>query len=428
MVTFKGLKSGGERVCVVGLGYVGLPLAVALAKHFKIVGLDVNQKRIESLKRSIDHTKEISSQILKKTKIEYSFDPAVISTCKFIIIAVPTPVTEDNIPDMSLVEKATTMVAKYMQPGTIIAYESTVYPGATEEICLPIIEKISRLKLGGGFALAYSPERINPGDKEHTINKITKIVSASDDNSLEVVAKVYGSITKIFKASSIKVAEAAKVIENTQRDINIALMNELVKIFAKMDINTFEVIAAAKTKWNFLPFYPGLVGGHCIGVDPYYLTFKSQSLGYEPEVLLAGRKLNDSMAYWLVDEYRKKMNGSINKQRILILGFTFKENIPDIRNTKVWDMVKSLKGFGAEVDVFDPVADTAEVMVEYGFNLTQKLASQYDAVFLMVPHAHFKKDLNKFVKLVKKDGYLLDLKNMFDKQKFKKLPVRLWQV
>lgn len=388
------------KISVIGLGYVGLPLAVAFSDKFKVIGFDVNEKRVEELNKFNDKTLEIDLEKLKnaitnnKMKLSSKIDD--IKECNFYIVSVPTPVDKNNRPDLTPLLKASQSVGSVLKKGDIVVYESTVYPGATEEECVPVLEKFSNLKFNEDFFCGYSPERINPGDKEHTITKIKKITSGSTKKVADVVDDVYASIIKAgtFKASSIKVAEAAKVIENTQRDINIAFVNELAMIFEKMHIDTTEVLKAAGTKWNFLKFSPGLVGGHCIGVDPYYLTHKAQELGYHPEIILAGRRINDNMGKYAANRVVKLMikhDKKINKAKVLILGITFKENCPDIRNSRVIDVVKELKEFGCNVDVYDPWADKNEVLREYNLNLIENLnLNNYDAVVLAVAHGEFK--------------------------------------
>lgn len=416
MVTIDQLKSKTEKICVVGLGYVGLPLAIELAKHFAVVGFDINSGRIEELKNGFDRTKEASKESLSATSLVYTCDPTKIKGCKIIIVAVPTPIDSNNLPDLFLVQKATAMVGQNLSPGSIVIYESTVYPGVTEEICCPILENESGLKFQNDFKLGYSPERINPGDRQHTIDKVTKVVSGSDVESLELVATVYGAITHVFKAKSIKVAEAAKVIENTQRDVNIALMNELAVIFGKLGVDTYEVLAAAGTKWNFLPFKPGLVGGHCIGVDPYYLTYKSEQVGYKPEVILSGRRINDNMANWLVEEVDKKY--SLKDLSVSIFGITFKENVPDSRNSKAVDVFKSIIAKGSKVQIYDPLAYEDEVSHEYNLELVKKEnLLPADALFLVVAHDVFKDDLKEIKKFLKPGGLVVDIKNVLDKDK-----------
>lgn len=388
------------KISVIGLGYVGLPLAVAFSDKFKVIGFDVNEKRVEELNKFNDKTLEIDLEKLKnaitnnKMKLSSKIDD--IKECNFYIVSVPTPVDKNNRPDLTPLLKASQSVGSVLKKGDIVVYESTVYPGATEEECVPVLEKFSNLKFNKDFFCGYSPERINPGDKEHTITKIKKITSGSTKKVADIVDDVYASIIKAgtFKASSVKVAEAAKVIENTQRDINIAFVNELAMIFEKMHIDTTEVLKAAGTKWNFLKFNPGLVGGHCIGVDPYYLTHKAQELGYHPEIILAGRRINDNMGKYAANRVVKLMikhDKKINKAKVLILGITFKENCPDIRNSRVIDVVKELKEFGCNVDVYDPWADKNEVLREYNLNLIENLnLNNYDAVVLAVAHDEFK--------------------------------------
>lgn len=388
------------KISVIGLGYVGLPLAVAFSDKFKVIGFDVNEKRVEELNKFNDKTLEIDLEKLKNAitnnKMKLSSNIDDIKECNFYIVSVPTPVDKNNRPDLTPLLKASQSVGSVLKKGDIVVYESTVYPGATEEECVPVLEKFSNLKFNEDFFCGYSPERINPGDKEHTITKIKKITSGSTKKVADIVDDVYASIIKAgtFKASSIKVAEAAKVIENTQRDINIAFVNELAMIFEKMHIDTTEVLKAAGTKWNFLKFNPGLVGGHCIGVDPYYLTHKAQELGYHPEIILAGRRINDNMGKYAANRVVKLMikhDKKINKAKVLILGITFKENCPDIRNSRVIDVVKELKEFGCNVDVYDPWADKNDVLREYNLNLIENLnLNNYDAVVLAVAHDEFK--------------------------------------
>ncbi|AKT90936.1 polysaccharide biosynthesis protein, nucleotide sugar dehydrogenase, TviB family [Campylobacter ureolyticus RIGS 9880] len=388
------------KISVIGLGYVGLPLAVAFSDKFKVIGFDVNEKRVEELNKFNDKTLEIDLEKLKNAitnnKMKLSSNIDDIKECNFYIVSVPTPVDKNNRPDLTPLLKASQSVGSVLKKGDIVVYESTVYPGATEEECVPVLEKFSNLKFNEDFFCGYSPERINPGDKEHTITKIKKITSGSTKKVADIVDDVYASIIKAgtFKASSIKVAEAAKVIENTQRDINIAFVNELAMIFEKMHIDTTEVLKAAGTKWNFLKFNPGLVGGHCIGVDPYYLTHKAQELGYHPEIILAGRRINDNMGKYAANRVVKLMikhDKKINKAKVLILGITFKENCPDIRNSRVIDVVKELNEFGCNVDVYDPWADKNEVLKEYNLNLIENLnLNNYDAVVLTVAHDEFK--------------------------------------
>ncbi|EKD43991.1 MAG: hypothetical protein ACD_72C00044G0002 [uncultured bacterium] len=431
MITIDTLKNKEDKICVVGLGYVGLPLAVELAKHFEVIGLDVKQERIDELKNGFDRTKEVSADRLAVSTLQYTADPAKIRDCRFIVVAVPTPVNDKNLPDLFLVEKATEMVGKNMSSGSVIVYESTVYPGVTEDICLPILEKESGMKFSTDFTLGYSPERINPGDKEHTINTVTKIVSASDQESLAVVAYVYGQITKVYRASSIKVAEAAKVIENTQRDVNIALMNELAVIFSKLGISTYDVLEAAGTKWNFLPFKPGLVGGHCIGVDPYYLTYKSQQIGYEPEVILSGRRINDGMAKFVVEQVATTLSAqgkNIKDLSVNLFGLTFKENVPDARNSKAVDIYKEIKNYGATPLVYDPLAYTDEVEHEYGIQLNKlEELKPADVLFVPVAHDSFKEILeNRLGDYLVPGGLIVDIKHILNKEKVVSLGFNYW--
>ena len=407
------------KVCVVGLGYVGLPLAAALAKHFKVYGFDISEKRIAVLKKGDDPNREVDSATLKSVSIEYSSDPAIIKKAGFVIVAVPTPVDEHKIPDLTPVIRASETVGRNLKKGAIVSYESTVYPGVTEDECVPVLEKESGLTWKKDCFVAYSPERINPGDREHTVTRITKVVSGDTPETLETVAMVYGAaITAgVFRAASIKVAEAAKVIENTQRDINIALMNELRIIFDKMAISTSDVLAAARTKWNFLPFEPGLVGGHCIGVDPYYLAYKAEELGHHPQIIMAGRRINDAMGRYFARELIKKMIGQsmpVKDAKVLMLGITFKENVPDIRNSKIEDIIRELGEFGMKIDVWDPVADPDEVKREYGIStVPAPKPGAYDACVLGVKHRQFlelgKKGIEKFLK---KGGVFYDVKEV----------------
>ncbi len=407
----------GPVLCVVGLGYVGLPLAVEFAKHFKVYGFDISEKRIAVLKKGKDPNREVGSEVLKSVKIEYSSDPAAVGKADFIVVAVPTPIDDHKIPDLTPVVKASETVGRHMKKGAIVVYESTVYPGVTEDKCVPILERESGLQWKKDFFVGYSPERINPGDREHTVSKITKVVSGDTPKTLETVAQVYGAAIKagVYRANSIKVAEAAKVIENTQRDINIALMNELRIIFDKMGISTSEVLAASRTKWNFLPFEPGLVGGHCIGVDPYYLAYKAEELGHHPQIIMAGRRINDAMGRYFGREIVKKMTNEglcVKDTNALMLGITFKENVPDIRNSKVVDIMRELGEFGIHVDVWEPVADPEEVEIEYGIRPIDKPGKgAYDLVVLAVKHRVFL-DLGKrgLCAFLKPRGMFYDVK------------------
>jgi UDP-N-acetyl-D-galactosamine dehydrogenase len=379
-------------VAVIGLGYVGLPLAVCLAKHFRVVGFDINQGKIGSLQAGRDPVGESGDAAIAASGISFTSDPAALQEASFHIVCVPTPVDQANRPDLTPLIGSSTIVGRHLSRGAVVVYESTVYPGATEEVCIPVLERESGLKAGEGFSFGYSPERINPGDREHTVEKIRKVVSGSDPRTLEIVAGVYSTaiIAGVHKAPSVKVAEAAKVIENTQRDLNIALMNELALIFHRLGIDTLEVLEAAGTKWNFLPFRPGLVGGHCIGVDPYYLTHKAEETGYHPQVILAGRRINDGMGAWIAQECVRLMihqGRPVKGSKVLVLGFTFKENCPDVRNTKVADILRELRRFGAEPVVVDPVADARDAEHEYGVTLVPMSdVPTCDAVVAAVAH------------------------------------------
>jgi UDP-N-acetyl-D-galactosamine dehydrogenase len=409
------------KVCVVGLGYVGLPLAVELAKYFPVSGFDIKKSRIETLKKGEDPNREVSSETLRSVNITYSCDPSVIKSAEFIIVAVPTPIDEHKNPDLTPLYRSSETVGANMQKGAIVVYESTVYPGVTEDECVPVLEKASGFTWKKDFFVGYSPERINPGDKQHTFASILKIVSGDTPETLEKVAAVYGTAVNagIHRAPSIKVAEAAKVIENTQRDINIALMNELKIIFDKMGISTKEVLRAASTKWNFLPFEPGLVGGHCIGVDPYYLAFKAEEIGHHPQIIMAGRRINDAMGRYYARELIKKMiRRKVNmvEGKVLILGITFKENVPDIRNSRVLDIINELKDFGVSIDVWDPVADPVAVKEEYGLTLiASPEKNSYDAVLLAVKHQAFiAKGAASLAPYVKQGGIIYDIKEVFN--------------
>jgi len=406
-------------ICVIGLGYVGLPLAVEMAKYFPTTGFDINEKRISLLRAGKDPNREVEGDQLTNSRLLFTYDSALIKKANFIIVAVPTPIDTHKIPDLTPVIKASETVGRNLAKGAIVVYESTVYPGVTEEVCIPILERESGLKWKRDFFAGYSPERINPGDKVHTFANITKIVSGDCEDTLNKVAEVYGTAVKagIYKAASIKVAEAAKVIENTQRDINIALMNELRIIFDRMGISTREVLDAAKTKWNFLPFEPGLVGGHCIGVDPYYLAYKAEEIGHHPQIIMAGRRINDAMGRYFARELVKLMTRiglHLAKSKVLVLGITFKENVKDIRNSKVIDIISELKSFAIHTDVHDPVADPDDVHEEYGINLTlQPSAKSYDAVILAVPHREFADNNAVSAKtFVKENGIFFDLKQI----------------
>ena len=412
-------------ISVIGLGYVGLPVAAAFGQLSKVIGFDINQKRVDELKNGIDKTGEVTSSELSASNVHFTSDLNELSKADFHIVAVPTPIDNSRNPDLRSLLSASRSVGKILKKGDIVVYESTVYPGATEDECASILEKESGFKSGKDFFLGYSPERINPGDKKHTFKTIKKVVSAQDENTLQIVADIYSLVVEagIFKASSIKVAEAAKVIENTQRDLNIALMNELAILFKHMDIDTHDVLEAAGTKWNFLPFEPGLVGGHCIGVDPYYLTYKSASLGYSPQVILSGRGINDNMGKHIADtliDVLKEDNRDINEFVITILGITFKENVPDIRNTRVIDIIKELRNFPVTIQVYDPCADRINVSEKYQIDLV-KLddLEKADAVILAVPHNDFTSQGWKIISetLNADGGIVYDIKSILDRNK-----------
>ncbi|MBZ9610279.1 Vi polysaccharide biosynthesis UDP-N-acetylglucosamine C-6 dehydrogenase TviB [Rheinheimera maricola] len=405
-------------IAIIGLGYVGLPLAVEFGKHYATIGFDINQARISELNRGEDHTLEVSpEELAEATRLSYSADLADLARANVYIVTVPTPIDEHRQPDLTPLIKASETLGKVIKAGDVVIYESTVYPGATEEDCIPVIERVSGLKYNVDFFAGYSPERINPGDKEHRVTTIKKVTSGSTPDIAEFVDSLYRSIiiAGTYKASSIRVAEAAKVIENTQRDLNIALINELAVIFNKLGIDTEEVLIAAGTKWNFLPFRPGLVGGHCIGVDPYYLTHKAQSIGYNPEVILAGRRINDSMGRYVVNELVKAMikrRIHVAGAKVLVMGLTFKENCPDIRNTKVVDILSELQEYGVTADVFDPWVDTAEAQHEYGITpISSPEQHSYDAIILAVGHKQFRELGSEGIKkLCNNNSVIYDLK------------------
>lgn len=423
-------------VAVVGLGYVGLPLAVEFGKKFETIGYDLSESKIESYRKFIDPTGEVSSTDLQAaTGLAVTTDANNISKADFIIIAVPTPVDVAHQPDFSPLVSSSTTVGKHLKRGAIVVYESTVYPGATEEVCIPILERESGLKWKQDFHVGYSPERVNPGDKERTITKITKVVSGDDAETLEKVAQLYESVivAGVHRASSIKVAEAAKVIENTQRDLNIALMNELAIIFDRLGIDTLEVLKAAGTKWNFLPFRPGLVGGHCIGVDPYYLTHKAEMLGYHPEVILAGRRINDGMAAFIAQQTSMQLiraGNSVNTAKIIVLGLTFKENCPDLRNSKVADVVYELKNFGWDVSVHDAVAESEEAVHEYGIPLVNwDDLPVADAIVAAVSHREYLDiPLNNILSKLKPNGVFMDVKSAYDSTAIQEAGYKLWRL
>ncbi len=407
------------KLAVIGLGYVGLPIALEFARKLSVIGFDINENRIALMKKSIDPSKELEKEAFEGCDIVFTNSLDILREANFFIVAVPTPVDEHHVPDLIPIQKASQTIGKVIKKGDYVVFESTVYPGCTEEDCLPIIEKISGLKQVVDFKPGYSPERINPGDKLHTLSSIIKVVSGCDAESLDVIARVYELVVEagVHRASSIKVAEAAKIIENTQRDLNIALMNELSIIFDRMNINTFEVLEAAGTKWNFLKFQPGLVGGHCIGVDPYYLTHKANELGYKSQVILAGRTINDDMANYVARktvQHIIKTNGNMKSAKVLIKGATFKENVSDIRNSKVADVVNALKAYSVNVDVEDPYADSDELLHEYGFGLKSDIGKEYDAVIITVPHADYLcLDDSYFCGITKNHALVADLKGIY---------------
>jgi len=430
------MNSHGRKISVVGLGYVGLPVAVAFGKSQQVIGFDISSIRIAELKQGIERTNEVEANDLASADIIYTCDPSDLKRADFHIVAVPTPVNNAKQPDLSPVISASITVGQQLKKGDIVVYESTVYPGATEEECIPVLEKESGLTWGTDFNVGYSPERINPGDKVHTFTTITKVVSGDNEKTLDVVAAVYESVVSagVHKANSIKVAEAAKVIENTQRDLNISLMNELALIFNKMNIDTRDVLAAAASKWNFLTFDPGLVGGHCIGVDPYYLTYKASILGYTPQVILSGRSINDSMGSFIAAQTIKeliKAGKCVKGSVVTILGFTFKENVPDIRNTRVIDIVRELQDYGVKVQVFDPMSDAHEIQKEYSISVStsedQLLPAQ--TIILAVPHQYFmNKDWSYIQDLLENaTGAVIDVKAKLDRNKVPK-GISLWRL
>lgn len=425
-----------KTIAVVGLGYVGLPLAVEFGKKYRTIGFDLCTEKVASYKNHFDPTGEVNSDDLKAAKLlEVGTDPKALKEADFVIVAVPTPVDDARQPDFSPLVGSSTSVGRNLKPGAIVVFESTVYPGATEEICIPIIEKESGLQWKKDFFVGYSPERINPGDKERTVTKIIKVVSGDTPETLATVQEIYGSIITagVYPASSIKVAEAAKVIENTQRDLNIALMNELAIIFDKMDINTLDVLQAAGTKWNFLPFRPGLVGGHCIGVDPYYLTHKAQKLGYHPEVILAGRRINDGMGKFIAEKTIKQMvrNGHpVKDMPIIVLGLTFKEDCPDLRNSRVIDVIQELRSYGAKVYVHDPVAEPNEARHEYGVDLIAwDDLPKTAAIVAAVSHRELKmRPTADFLSKLEANGVITDVKSMFDLSFFENSGISVWHL
>lgn len=433
---YEKIVNGEEKISLVGLGYVGMPIAVAFVRKVKVIGYDLNKAKIELYKSGIDPTNEVGNEVIKNTTVEFTCDETKLKEAKFHIVAVPTPVYDDHTPDLTPVEGASRILGRNLTKGSVVVFESTVYPGVTEDVCLPILEKESGLKCGVDFKIGYSPERINPGDKVHRLETITKIVSGMDEETLNIVASVYELVVQagVHRASCIKVAEAAKVIENSQRDINIAFMNELSIIFNKIGIDTKSVLEAAGTKWNFLKFYPGLVGGHCIGVDPYYLTYKAEQLGYHSQVILSGRRINDDMGKYVAENAVKnliKAEKTVKNAKVAILGFTFKENCPDTRNTKVFDIVKELREYGIEPTIADPTADADEAKRLYGVDFVDiSDIKNMDAVVLAVAHdafAHFSMaDIDKLFGEGQK--VLLDLKGLLNRAEYEKAGYSYWRL
>lgn len=438
MSLFEALKNKEQKVSIIGLGYVGLPLAVELAKTYDVIGFDVNEPKLEQYRSGIDVTDEVGDKAIQETSLHFTSEVSDLRKCKFHIVAVPTPINTDKTPNLAPIVGASESIGRQLTKGSIVVYESTVYPGTTEEICIPILEKESGLTFGEDFKVGYSPERINPGDKVNTLTKITKIVSGSDDEALREISAVYDYIIEagVYEAESIKVAEAAKVIENSQRDINIAFMNELSMVFNKMDINTQAVLDAASTKWNFLNFTPGLVGGHCIGVDPYYFTYKAEQLGYHSQIILAGRKINDGMGKHVAENVIKslvKAKVDVHQARVGVFGLTFKENVGDVRNTKVIDIIDELADYGVELLVHDPEADVADVKGEFNIELADETElANLDCVIFAVPHEAYKEkyqNTEAILPLFRSDKRVLfDIKNMFDRQSSEEAGMLYWSL
>ena len=436
---YEKIVKGEEKISLVGLGYVGMPIAVAFAKKVKVVGFDLNEKKIELYKSGIDPTNEVGDEVISKTTVEFTSDETKLKEAKFHIVAVPTPVNNDHTPDLTPVEGASRIVGRNLVKGSIVVYESTVYPGVTEDVCIPILEEESGLKCGVDFKVGYSPERINPGDKEHRLETIVKIVSGMDEETLDVVADVYSLVIEagVYRAEGIKVAEAAKVIENSQRDINIAFMNELSIIFNKMGIDTAAVLKAAGTKWNFLKFFPGLVGGHCIGVDPYYLTYKAEQIGYHSQIILAGRRINDDMGKYIAENTVKKLiaaGKSVKDSRVAVLGLTFKENCPDTRNTKIVDIINELKEYGVQSYVTDAYAEDEDAKKEYGIDLIPlKDLKNMDAVIIGVAHDKYfgltKEDIDGiFAEGENSSKVLIDVKGILDRKQYEADGYSYWRL
>ena len=440
MDLYSQIVNRNEKIAVIGLGYVGMPLAIALARKAKVIGFDINKSKIELYKSGIDPTNEVGNEAIKETTVEFTSEETKLREAKFHIIAVPTPINADKTPNLSPVERATEIVARNLTKGSIVVYESTVFPGVTEDICIPLIESVSGLKCGVDFKVGYSPERINPGDKVHTLENIVKNVSGIDNECLEIIKKVYELVIKagVHPVSSIKVAEAAKVVENSQRDINIAFMNELAMVFDRMDIDTLEVIEAMNTKWNALGFYPGLVGGHCIGVDPYYFIYQAEKLGYHSQIILSGRKINDGIAEFVANAIIKKLilaNKAVRKSKVAILGITFKENCPDTRNSKVMDIIKTLREFGLDPVVTDPLADKNELTAEYGIDLVDiSEIKNVDCLVIVVAHDSYKRlSIDQLDDMFNKDfrneeKVIIDVKGIYNKQEITRRNYVYWRL
>ncbi len=435
-LTAQSFYAGKNKIAIVGLGYVGLPLAAHLSHHFTVIGFDISEASIAELKKGHDRTMELTQSELKKAKIHFTAKAEDLATCKLFIVAVPTPVDHFHVPDLRALENASSIIGRHLSPGSCVVYESTVYPGVTEDVCVPILERESKLKFRRDFTVGYSPERINPGDKVHTVDNTVKIISASDDATLDLLHGIYSAVVKVglHRASSIKVAEAAKVIENTQRDINIALMNELAIIFNKIGLDTLEVLEAAGTKWNFLNFRPGLVGGHCIGVDPYYLTYKAESIGYRPEVILSGRRINDNMGKYVAERTVKMLIAAgiqVKKSRVAVLGLSFKENVPDLRNTRVIDIIQELEDYGVTVSAHDPLAIPEEAREHCGIEIVPlKQIKNMDAVILAVAHHEYRElGIEKIASLCrKKHQILIDIKAVFKPDQARSLGITYWRL
>lgn len=439
MKLYNSIVKKDAKISVIGLGYVGMPLAIAMAKKADVIGFDISKPKVEKYLQGIDVTKEVGDQAIKDTTAHFTYDPQKLREAKFHIVAVPTPINKDKTPDLNLVKSACVLLGKQLVKGSIVVFESTVYPGVTEDICVPILEKESNMVCGKDFKVGYSPERINPGDKVHRLESIVKVVSGMDAESLEIISKVYELIIDagVYKVESIRVAEAAKVIENSQRDINIAFMNELSIIFNRMGIDTKAVLKAAGTKWNFLKFYPGLVGGHCIGVDPYYLTYKAEELGYYSQIILSGRKINDDMGKYVTENVIKKLiaaDMSVKNSKVGIFGFTFKENCPDTRNTKVIDIVKELNDYAIEPLIYDPVADAEEALHEYNITFQpEEYLHDLDVLIIAVSHEEFMKmGLGDYDRYFKKGNnskkIIIDIKGVLDKQEALDLDYKYWRL